>query len=292
MKRPGLTISLIVEAESANYGEGFGNITTLKKITRSDGLMYTYISRQALRYNLINQLNWDDTPVLAEGGGDKKVIQFAPDASIRDYPEIDLFGYMKTTSGSNANTRSAVARLSNAISLEGYSGDTDFLTNMGLAKRIDENNSIAQSEIHKSLYSYTLTVDLDRVGIDEDVEIENDKKIDRIKKLLKAIQFLYRDIKGRRENLSPIFIIGGVYQRKNPFFANRLKMSNNLNLDCNIIKDVISLDEDIENNTKVGYLDGYFNNNKQIQDTLKTVSLNEFFKWLSSEVENAYGKSN
>jgi len=292
MKRPGLTISLIVEAESANYGEGFGNITTLKKITRSDGLMYTYISRQALRYNLINQLNWDDTPVLAEGGGEKKVIQFAPDASIRDYPEIDLFGYMKTTSGSNANTRSAVVRLSNAISLEGYSGDTDFLTNMGLAKRIDENNSIAQSEIHKSLYSYTLTVDLDRVGIDEDVEIKNDEKIDRIKKLLKAIQFLYRDIKGRRENLSPIFIIGGVYQRKNPFFANRLKMSSNLNLDCNIIKDVISLDEDIKNNTKIGYLKGYFNNNKQIQDTLKTVSLNEFFEWLSSEVENAYGKSN
>ncbi|MFW5889707.1 MAG: type I-B CRISPR-associated protein Cas7/Cst2/DevR, partial [Bacillota bacterium] len=60
MKRPGLTISLIIEAESANYGEGFGNITTLKKITRSDGLMYTYISRQALRYSLINQLNWDN----------------------------------------------------------------------------------------------------------------------------------------------------------------------------------------------------------------------------------------
>ena len=28
------------------------------------------------------------------------------------------------------------------------------------------------------------------------------------------MQYLYRDIKGRRENLSPLFVIGGRYSRK------------------------------------------------------------------------------
>ena len=46
----------------------------------------------------------------------------------------------------------------------------------------------------------------------------------RVIKLLNTIKFFYRDIKGRRENLSPIFAIGGVYDIKNPFFENRLKL--------------------------------------------------------------------
>ena len=59
----GLTVSLIFEASSLNYGEGMGNITTLKHITREGGEQYTYVSRQALRYNFVEQLGWNDTEV-------------------------------------------------------------------------------------------------------------------------------------------------------------------------------------------------------------------------------------
>ena len=131
--KKGLTMSLIIECGSANYGEGFGNITPLKKLTRASGESYSYISRQALRYNIIQQMGCDNTPVEAKGSGTKKVLQFHSDADIITYPEIDLFGYMKTDSGESATTRSAVVRLSNAIALEPYTGDTDYLTNMGLA---------------------------------------------------------------------------------------------------------------------------------------------------------------
>ena len=92
MENKGLTLSIIFEAESANYGEGFGNISSLKKMSRGDGYSYSYISRQALGYNIRKQLKWNNTPV-----SDKdKVVQHDKDASIKDYPEIDLFGYMKT----------------------------------------------------------------------------------------------------------------------------------------------------------------------------------------------------
>ena len=164
MKRNGLTLTMVFLAESANYGEGIGNITSLKKMTRGNYEQYSYISRQAMRYNIIQQLTWDNTPVDGKSG----VVQFAPSATIKDYPEIDLFGYMKTTAKDDkekggAATRSAVARLSNAIALEPYQGDLEFLTNMGLAKRRGLENGIAQSEIQRSYYAYTMSIDLDRV---------------------------------------------------------------------------------------------------------------------------------
>lgn len=249
MKNKGLTITMIFNANSANYGEGFGNITTLKKITRGDGNLYSYISRQALRYNIVEQLGYDNTPVKI----DKTVVQFAPDATIEEYPEIDLFGYMKTNKG-GAETRNAVVRLSNAISLEEYNNDLDFLTNAGLAKRIEANNSIAQSEIHKSLYSYTIAIDLDRIGVDGEINLPEEEKKDRVKKLLKTIQFLYRDIKGRRENLSPIFAIGGIYDRKNPYFENRIILDGE-SLNTKVLKDIIDEDIDTRENTVVGYLE-------------------------------------
>ncbi len=284
MKNKGLTMSIVFEAESANYGEGYNNITTLKKLTRGDGNTYSYISRQALRYNIVEQMKCNNTPVEPIGKGDKKVIQFSPDANIDEYPEIDLFGYMKTTEGKGASTRNAVVRLSNAISLEEFEADTDFLTNMGMAKRINENNSIAQSEIHKSYYSYTVAIDLDQVGVDGEIEILEKEKKTRMKELLKTIQFLYRDIKGRRENLAPIFIIGGIYDRKNPFFENRIKVNKN-KIETKVLKDIIESDEDIKNNTKVGYIEGTFQNNDEIKENLNAIKVSEFFNEIIKKVE-------
>lgn len=46
----GLTISIIFDAMSLNYGEGVGNISELKKLSRS-GELYSYESRQAIRFD-------------------------------------------------------------------------------------------------------------------------------------------------------------------------------------------------------------------------------------------------
>lgn len=296
MENKGLTLSIIFEAESANYGESFGNISSLKKLSRGDGNSYSYISRQALRYNIINQLGWDNTKV----SNADKVVQFEKDASIENYPEIDFFGYMKTGKNSvngSSNTRNAVVRLSNAIALESYNSDLDFLTNMALAKRGGMDNAIAQSEIHKSYYAYTVTIDLDKVGIDEIIkdkennkdkhEIDNKEKAKRVKELLKVLKTLYRDIRGRRENLSPIFIIGGVYNIKNPFFENRLKVNKN-NLEIKTITDVLDLDTEIKNNTICGLVDSMFSNTEEIKDKLKAQSVSYVIDELSKKVDEYY----
>ena len=297
MKKNGLTISMIFEAESANYGEGFGNITVLKKLGRNNQKQYTYISRQALRYNMMQQLGWDTTPVVQE----KKVVQFAKDATIADYPELDFFVYLKTTSGKDekkkaekeekskgtSSKRAAVVRLSNAIALESYNGDMDYLTNMGLANRDNLDNMIAQSEIHKSFYAYTITIDLDRIGIDGDIVLKNEAKAQRVKDFLDTVQFLYRDIKGRRENLSPIFIVGGVYSRKNPYFENRL-MLHEMSLNIEVLASVLKSNEDVQENSVVGCMDGIFANSKSIKEKLQAVSVTEVFNHLKDEVDTYY----
>lgn len=287
MKNKGLTVSIIFQAESANYGEGIGNVTSLKKISRGAGDQYTYISRQAIRYNIVNQMGVDNTPI----GLDKTVLQFAPEAKIDEYPEIDLFGYMKT--GKDTKTRSAVVRLSNAISLETFKGDLDFLTNKSLLERYKKTDSkdggnISQSEIHRSYYAYTLTMDLDQIGVDDndDIEIDDMEKANRIGKLLDAIRYLYRDIRGRREDLSPLFVIGGVYHIKNPLFYNALDVENN-ELIIDRIKSILS-DEEIKKQTEVGLIKGVFKNSATIEEELDAIEVNEFFSNLKIKVGDYY----
>lgn len=287
MIKSGLTITMVFDAASANYGEGIGNISQLKKMTRTGGQVYTYISRQAIRYNIVQQMGIDNTPVTIEPG----VVQFSPETQITDFPEIDLFGYMKTSkSKEGQNVRSAVVRISNAISLEPYKSDTDFLNNMGLAQREKLPNALAQSEIHKSLYAYTINVDLDKVGIDEraKIEIPKEQKCERVIKLLETVEFLWRDIKGRRENLNPVLAIGGIYARKNPYFEDRIKITGKGNLDVDLLTSVINSCEDTKENTIVGCLSGIFLNDVEIKEKLKVCSVNEMFAKIIEEVSAYY----
>lgn len=298
MDKKGLTFTAIFLAESANYGEGIGNVATLKKISRNRGEQYTYISRQAIRYNIVEQLGENKANVKAEGSGDKKVVQFSAETTIKDYPELDFFGYMKTVKGDNSKNRSAIVRLSNAVSLETFKGDLEFLTNKGLVDRIDRNEkvfpNIAQAEIHKSYYKYTVTIDLDKIGIDEldEIEIENEEKARRVNKLLDTISLLYRDIRGRREDLKPLFIIGGVYDIKNPFFENVVDVRNNKIL---VEKLTSGIYDFIENDTAAGIVKEQFENDTELEIKLakrniKVLNVPEFFKQLKNKIDEYYTK--
>ena len=283
----GLTMTMIFEAESANYGEGVGNIAALKKLSRGNGNQYTYISRQAMRYNMVEQLGEEKASVEAMGSGEKKVIQFSPEATIKDYPELDFFGYLKTEKGTGGKKRSAIVRLSNAVSTETFKGDLDFLTNKGLADRLNENMNIAQAEIHKSYYVYTITIDLDQIGIDknDNIELPKKEKSRRVEKLLDTISFLYRDIRGRRENLAPLFVIGGVYNIKNPIFENLIKVKDNKVL----VQDIVSgIFENMKKDTSCGVIEGKFDNTQEIKDTLNSTTVPKFFDQLKAKVREYY----
>ncbi len=301
MNKRGLTLSIIFKAQSLNYGEGIGNISELKKLSRGNGNVYTFASRQAIRYEIArlgNELFGWNLEVVDKSKG---TVQFREDLNIKDSEEMDLFGYMKTSKKSDnkdggSDIRSAAVRLSHAISLEDYKNDMEFLNNKGLADRINQFPNLANIEQHLSYYTYTITIDLTKIGKDGKIELDKDEKIRRINELLEIIKVLNREIRGRQENLSPVFVIGGIYKINTPFFLGRIKLNSKnkkFAIDTEMLKDVSSLkigDEKIEEETKIGLVKDIFENEDEIQDAFKgkTSSIQEFFESLENEVKEYY----
>lgn len=301
MNKRGLTLSIIFKAQSLNYGEGIGNISELKKLSRGNGNVYTFASRQAIRYEIArlgNELFGWNLEVVDKSKG---TVQFREDLNIKDSEEMDLFGYMKTSKKSDnkdggSDIRSAAVRLSHAISLEDYKNDMEFLNNKGLADRINQFPNLANIEQHLSYYTYTITIDLTKIGKDGKIELDKDEKIRRINELLEIIKVLNREIRGRQENLSPVFVIGGIYKINTPFFLGRIKLNSKnkkFAIDTEMLKDVSSLkigDEKIEEETKIGLVKDIFENEDEIKDAFKgkTSSIQEFFESLENEVKEYY----
>ncbi len=304
MNSKGLTLTIIFKAQSLNYGEGIGNISELKKLARGNGNVYTFASRQALRYDIArigNKLyNWNLEVVDKEKG----TIQFKDELNIKDSQEMDLFGYMKTSKKSAENedggseTRSAAVRLSHALSLEEYKSDMDFLTNKGLADRIDEFPNLANVEQHLSYYTYTVTVDLPRVGKDGNIELSQEEKTNRVLQLLEIIKILNRDIRGREENLSPLFIVGGIYNINTPFFLGRIKLEakgEDFKIDTKILESAMELkigENSVKENTFAGIVPNEFKNEEELKELFgdKMLSIQEFFDKIEREVKEYYAE--
>ena len=304
MNSKGLTLTIIFKAQSLNYGEGIGNISELKKLARGNGNVYTFASRQALRYDIArigNKLYDWNLEVVDKSKG---TIQFKDELNIKDSQEMDLFGYMKTSKKSAENeeggseTRSAAVRLSHAISLEEYKSDMDFLTNKGLADRIKQFPNLANIEQHLSYYTYTVTVDLSRIGKDGNIELSQEEKTTRVLQLLEIIKLLNRDIRGREENLSPLFIVGGIYNINSPFFLGRIKLEakgEEFKIDTKVLESAMELkigENSVKENTFVGIVPNEFKNEIELRELFgeKMLSIQEFFSEIENEIKEYYSK--
>lgn len=205
---------------------------------------------------------------------------------------------MKTSKKTEGETsvRSAAVRLSHAISLEKYKSDMEFLNNKGLADRIGDFPNLANIEQHLSYYTYTATIDLERIGIDGNTEISNEEKIKRVSQLLDIIKVLNRDIRGREENLSPVFVIGGIYNINSPFYLGRIKLKckdEQVSIDTDILKDTSNLtigENSIYDDTKIGIIKNVFENEEEIKNGFegKVVGIEEFFEGLKKEIKEYY----
>ncbi|GEK35339.1 type I-B CRISPR-associated protein Cas7/Cst2/DevR [Kurthia sibirica] len=288
-----ISLTIVTEASPLNYGEGFGNVSELKKVNRGDGNTYPVASRQALRFDVVrlgNELfGWNRDTVSKTKG----TVQFKDEVTIEDSVEMDLFGYLKT--GKKSLKRAAVARLSHAIALEPYTGDFEFLTNMGLAERIGETANLANIENHISYYTYTITIDLSKVGIDvnNEVELEAKAKYERVSQLLDIIKLLSRHIRGRQENLTPKFVIGGLYPMANPFFQGHIKLVGT-NLETAALKETMKLTfggKAVGDFTRMGLTSGTFANDVELREEFdeKVQSVEEFFVETAKQVASYYG---
>ena len=177
-----------------------------------------------------------------------------------------------------------------------------------------------KSRQHRSLYKYTVTIDLDRIGSEEHNETLDPKdriklldkpedRANRVNEFLEVIKNLYRDIRGRREDLKPLFIIGGVYPVKNPFFMNGVKiewengkpkivkeaidemLNSKYCYKSNGKRDEILKEEKVRTNTVIGIRNGIFANGSSFDDTVnKAVKGNDRNQIVSSEKQQEQKK--
>ncbi len=339
----GLTFTLITPKVSGiNYGETIGNTVTHKKVTTGSGVQLTYASDKALKYEIRHQgqerFGWrlldEKLQEFIKGnlkeekkGRSKKTVldvdNFAKQL-IGEYEEFDLFGGLFTNvkdpeSGKKVELsndydsvkRAAPVNVSYAFSIEPYKGDLDFMNNIDAYNRYikyleeKEDQVIVNTETPYAHYRYTVSVDLDRIGVWEPLDGEPEEVIDnnlaakRIRELLEVIKNLSRRIKGRRESLAPIFVIGGVFGVKNPFFAdaiNAVELENGkLLLEVEPILEAIELiPEGERKNIVCGVSKSHFANADMIEEKLKEKgvevrSVGAAFEKLKEQVNEYYG---
>ena len=320
-----LTLTVITQrATSLNYGENIGNVSILKKLSLDDGSQVTYVSDKALKYEIRKagreSFGWNllDEKIKSILGSrldrNKLDVDSFGKELVKEYHEFDLFGGLLTSlkvdgkkvelSYGDSVKRISPVKLTYAFSIGKFQGDMDFMNNIDAynryIKHIEDKASqtIVQSEQHSSYYHYTLAIDLDRIGVWEgestkEEVVDNEEKANRVKQLLGIVFTLSRQIRGRWENLSPVFVIGGIYEVKNPFFLGCVSAKEvedgKLWLDVQKLLDCRSFA--LGGETLCGIISGVFANEEKLRNDLSCRSTAEVLEELSKRVEEVYGVS-
>ena len=141
-----------------------------------------------------------------------------------------------------------------------------------------------QYEYDKSLKIYSITIDLEMVGKDDNFqeEAEAEEKAERVCMLLNAVETLSLIVKGNMDNAEPVFAVGGLSERKTHYFENVVKVEEDRLV---VSKDLI---EKVAKGYNVGLLRGQtFINEGEIEEKLNPMSVMSFFDKLREDV-NAY----
>ncbi len=285
---------------TANYGEGLGNVSSIQKVFRN-GNTYSSRSRESLKNAIMVQSGmYDDLKVTVDGATQKEV---SPELNVSNCRALEG-GYMNTSVkiGTEKMTfiRNSSFYLTDAIACEPFVNETRFHNNLHLAKTYAKaNGKNVQNdaketglmpynyEYDKSLRVYSITFDLEMVGKDEnfDKEADNSEKADRVNEILKTIEHLHLVVKGNLDNAEPIFIVGGMSEKKTHVFENVVKAKDGR---LSITKDLV---EKIDKGYKVALLEGdNFKNEQEIIEKLKPESVAKFFDNLKKEVKTYYGQ--
>lgn len=294
MEKKALTLTVVANMTS-NYGEGLGNIASVQKVYRK-GQIYSMRSRESLKNAIMVQSGlYDDLQTEVDGAAQKvanKEINVSNNRALEG-------GYM-TTKGTTY-VRNSSFYLTDAISCDSFVNETRFHNNLYLATNrakaegvtVQENSKLAglmpyQYEYEKSLKTYSITIDLTLIGKDENFtenEASNEEKAYRVNAILSAIENLSLVVKGNLDNAEPIFVVGGLSERKTHLFENVVHIKSNK----------LMISEDLKNKIeagdyKVGLLKGLaLENESEIETVLNTISVSKFFENLRNDVKAYYG---
>lgn len=292
-----LTLTVVANMTS-NYSEGLGNIASVQKVFKNRKV-YTIRSRESLKNAIMVQSGmYDDLQTEVDGATQKLANKDLNASNCRALEG----GYMSTKG--TTNIRKSSFYLTDAISCESFINETRFHNNLYLANNSAKAKNINlqgnskdaglmpyQYEYDKSLKIYSITIDLDMIGKDENFqqeenykEADNKEKAERVNAILDAVENLSLTVKGNLDNAEPVFIVGGLSDRKTHYFENVIKVEEE--------KLIISQDlkDKIEKGYHVGLLEGKtLGNESEIKSKLNPTSITKFFENIRSEVNTYFG---
>lgn len=295
--RNALTLTVLSNMTS-NYSEGLGNIASVQKVFRNRNV-YSMRSRESLK-NAIMVLSgmYDDLKTHVDGATQKLANKELNASNCRALEG----GYM-STKGTTYIRKSSIY-LTDAVSCESFVNENRFHNNLYLATNSAKEKNINiqekakeaglmpyQYEYDKSLKVYSITMDLEMIGKDENFEneegykeAENIEKASRVKAILDAVETLSLTVKGNLDNAEPIFIVGGLSDRKTHYFENVVKVEEERLIISNDLKDKIN------KGYRVGLLEGKnLRNEEEIKRELEAISITKFFDELKSDVDAYFG---
>lgn len=294
MKGKSVTLTVIANMTS-NYGEGLGNISSVQKVFRN-GKTYAARSKESLKNAIMVQSGlYDDLETSLDKKVNQKVV--SKDLNVTNCRALEG-GYMNTSD--NTYVRKSSFYLTDAVSCDEFINEYRFHNNLYLATNYAKHNNINlqgdakkeglmpyQYEFDKSLKIYSLTIDLDMIGRDENFDSEEasaEEKAYRVNAILDAVKNLSLIVKGNLDNAEPIFVVGGIINRKTHYFENLVKVKNDK------LEITEELKDRINNGCYVGFLEGgNFENEVQIKEELKPLTVSKFFSNLEEEVRKYYG---
>lgn len=294
----GLTLTILSNITS-NYGEGLGNVASIQKVFKN-GEIFATRSRESMKNSLMVQSGmYEDLQVVVDGATQKKVDSSLNASNCRALEG----GYMNTAVGKDKMTyiRNSSFYMTDAIACEPFVNESRFHNNLYLASTFAKSQGINLQnqakasglmpynyEYDKNLKIYSITFDLEMIGVDENFKSEasQEEKAERVNQILDGIENLHLIVKGNLDNAEPLFVVGGLTDRKTHIFENVVKVKNG---NLIVTKD---LQDKIERGYKVGLLEGEnLKNEKKVIEKLSPMSISKFFDELKTEVVEYYKNS-
>ena len=291
MKKNSLTLTVVANMTS-NYSESLGNIASVQKVFKNRKI-YSMRSRESLKNAIMVQSGmYDDLETSLDGAAQKKVSEELNASNCRALEG----GYMNTQ-GTTYVIKSSLY-LTDAVAAEHFVNETRFHNNLYLATNYAKEQGISvqsnggsaglmpyQYEYDKSLKIYSMTIDLEMIGKDENFHEEADakEKAERVIALLDAVENLSLVVRGNLDNAEPVFVVGGLSERKTHYFENVVHVE----------EEKLILSEDLkiklEKGFQVGLLRGnLLQNEEEIEKELAPVSVPVFFENLRKQVLDYY----
>lgn len=291
MKKNSLTLTVVANMTS-NYSESLGNIASVQKVFKNRKI-YSMRSRESLKNAIMVQSGmYDDLETSLDGAAQKKVSEELNASNCRALEG----GYMNTQG--TTYVRKSSFYLTDAVAAEHFVNETRFHNNLYLATNYAKEQGISvqsnggsaglmpyQYEYDKSLKIYSMTIDLEMLGKDENFHEEADakEKAERVIALLDAVENLSLVVRGNLDNAEPVFVVGGLSERKTHYFENVVHVE----------EEKLILSEDLKIKLEKGFQAGLLRGNllkneEEIEKELAPVSVPVFFENLRKQVLDYY----